>query len=234
MRIPALLILPFVLTACATAPSAGSSRMDATRLNFAAEQPTEIDEQTAALKELSKRVVVQTMVKGAGVGAAIGCGLAVVSAGNAKNCIAAAAAGAAGGAITGHVVGKRKVNRQVESISPSAVVRTLHKANAQMALVQNTLPARLAAQEEALARIDLQRASGRLSAKDYARARSSILTERQALAEALLATEDYANQASENMRNAQSKGQIGLDWHILNAVKLAKDAGSARSSINLL
>ncbi|KEJ87913.1 hypothetical protein [Sulfitobacter donghicola] len=234
MRIPTLLVLPFVLSACAAAPHTSSSRSDTTRLGFAAEQPAEIDAQTAALTELSRRIVVQTTLKGAGVGAAIGCGLAVVSAGNAKNCIAAAAAGAAGGAVVGHVAGKRKVNRRVESISPSAVVRTLRKTNTQMSLVQNTLPARLAAQEEALARIDLQRASGQLSAKAYAQSHASIMAERQSIAAALLATERNANHAAANMRNAQNQGQTGLDWHISNADKLAREASSARSSINLL
>lgn len=234
MRIPALLVLPFVLTACASAPPSSSSRFDTTRLGFAAEQPAQIDAQANALTELSHRIVVQTMVKGAGMGAAIGCGLAVISAGNAKNCIAAAATGAAGGAIVGHIVGKREVNRRVETISPSAVVRTLRKTNTQMVLVQNALPARLAAQEVALARIDLQRASGKLSAKAYAQSHASIMTERQALATALLTTEHHANQATANLRNAQNQGQTGLDWHISNTAKLARDASSARSSINLL
>lgn len=234
MRIPALLILPFLLTACAPAPSSDSSRFDTTRLGFAAEQPAQVEAQTVALTEMSRRIVVQTMVKGAGIGAAVGCGLAVVSAGNANSCIAAAAAGAAGGAVVGHVVGKRKVNRSVESVSPSAVVRTLRKTNTQMALVKDALPDRLAAQEVALARIDLQRASGALSPQAYAKSHASIMAERRAIASALLETENHANQATANLRAAQSKGQTGLDWHISSTAKLAAEASSARSSIKLL
>lgn len=234
MRTFALLILPFVLTACASAPSTNSSRFDTTQFAFSAEQPVRVDAQTAALTELSERIVIQTTIKGAGIGAVIGCGLAIVSAGNAKNCIAAGATGAAAGAIVGHVAGKREVTRRVETVSPSAVVRTLRKTNTQMALVTDALPARLAAQEASLVQLDLQRATGHLTPKAYARAHAGIMAERQALAVALLKTESHANQATTNLRAAQSQGQTGLDWHIANTAKLAREASSARSSIKLL
>lgn len=226
--------LAFVaLAACGQSPSAVSSRAEGAPLSFAA-QPAQMDAQTTALNELSRRIVVQTTLKGAGIGAAVGCGLAVVSAGNAQHCIAAAATGAVGGAIIGHVSGKQKVERRIEKISPSAVVRTLRKTNEQMAEVKSSLPARLALQEEALATLELQRASGAITPKDYANARAEIAAERQAMAAALIETESHANQATQNLRAAQTEGQTGLDWHIGATSKLAKEASSARSSISLL
>jgi len=121
-----------VLASCGQSPSDLSSRAAGAPLSFAA-QPAQMDAQTTALNELSRRIVVQTTLKGAGIGAAVGCGLAVVSSGNAQTCITAAATGAVGGAIVGHVTGKREVERRIEKISPSAVVRILRKTNAQMA-----------------------------------------------------------------------------------------------------
>lgn len=236
MHMPLKIAAPLVfvaLASCGQSPSAVSSRAEGAPLSFAA-QPAQMDAQTLALNELSKRIVVQTTLKGAGIGAAVGCGLAVVSAGNAQHCIAAAATGAVGGALIGHVKGKQEVERQIEKISPSAVVRTLRKTNAQMAVVQASLPARLALQEQALAALELQRATGAITPQDYASARASIAAERQAMAAALIETEGHANLAEANLRAAQAEGQTGLDWHIGATSKLAREASSARSSISLL
>ena len=228
--------LPLVvltLTACGPSPSSHSSRLDGAPLSFAA-QPAQVDDQVSALTELSRRIVVQSTNKGAPLGAATGCGLAVISVGSASNCLAAAAIGGAGGAVVGHVKGKRKVARQVDAVSPSTVVRTLRKTNAQMELVKASLPARLAAQEAALSDLEMQRATGAIDAATYTAARAGIAAERRALAGALIDTENNAKKASANLQAAQRAGQSGLDWHISATSKLSTEASSARSSILLL
>lgn len=232
MRLYVSLLALMSVTACSVAPDAHSSRSSTT---FAfAEQSKPIDAQAQALENLSSRIVVQTTLKGAGIGAAVGCGLAVVSVGGAQHCVAAAAAGAAGGALIGHRAGKRKVEREISAISPSAVVRTIRRTNDQMALIQTSLPARLAAHEDALSQLDLLRATGQMDARAYAAARASIADEREAIALALIETQSNASQAEANLRAAKDKGQSGLDWHIGAASKLSREASSARSSITLL
>ena len=235
MRTLGFKIIPIALLglgACGHAPSAHSSRMEGAPLSFAA-QPAQMDAQAKALTELSHRIVVQSSIKGAAVGAVVGCGLAVASA-NASRCLAAAAVGGASGAVVGHVTGKNNVTRRVEKVSPSAVVRTLRSTNAQMAVVKASLPARLAAQEEMLAQLDMQRATGAMAPNEYNSARASIAAERKAIAASLIQTENNAKQAAANLQVAQSQGQTGLDWHISATSKLANEAHSARSSISLL
>lgn len=226
-------LLLIALTACAPSPDTHSSRFEGATLSFAA-QPSQMNAQAVALAELSKRIVVQTTLKGAGIGAAVGCGFAVVSAGSASNCVAAAAAGAATGAVVGHIKGKQKVARQIEKISPSNVVRTLRKTNEQMALVRSSLPARLAAQEQMLSQLEMQRATGAIDQDTYVSARTAIADERRALAQSLTQTETHATQAAANLAVAKSEGQKGLDWHIAATSKLKAEAESARSSISLL
>ena len=236
MRLNTCLLSSFALvavTACTPTPDVSSSRSDTPVMSFAAQSEPR-DAQGEALAELSRRIVVQTTLKGAGIGAAVGCGMAVVSAGNASNCLAGAATGALGGAVIGRVTGQHTVARQIERVDPSAVVRTLRKTNAQMALVQRSLPARIAAQQEALARLDLQRASGRINNQQHADARASIQAERSAIAAALIETENNASRAAANLRVARGEGQSGLDWHISAAEQLARNAVSARSDISLL
>lgn len=220
------------LTACGPSPSAHSSRMEGAPLNFAA-QPAPMDAQAKALTELSQRIVVQSTIKGAAIGAVVGCGLALAWA-NASHCLAAAAVGGVGGAMVGQVSGNRQVARRVEKVSPSAIVRTLRSTNTQMEVVKTSLPARLAAQEEMLAQLDMQRATGAMDPATYARARNTIASERKAIAASLIQTEKNAKQAVVNLQTAQSQGQAGLDWHISATSKLANEAHSARSSISLL
>lgn len=161
------------LSACGPAPSSHSSRLDGAPLNFVA-QPVEMDAQVTALTEYAQRIVVKSTVNGAALNAALGCGISVVTSGNASGCLTAAAFGGATGAVSGHIKGKRTVSRQVEKISPSAVVRTLRKTNAQMTLVQSSLPARLAEQEAALSDLEVQRATGAINTAKYNTARASI------------------------------------------------------------
>ena len=218
------------LTACGPSPSAHSSRMEGAPLNFAA-QPAPMDAQAKALTELSQRIVVQTTIKGAAIGAVVGCGLALASA-NASRCVAAV--DGVGGALVGQVSGKRQVARRVEKVSPSATVRTLRSTNTQMEVVKTSLPARFAAQEEMLAQLDMQRTTGAMDPATYAHARNTIASERKAIAASLIQTEKNAKQAVANLQTAQSQGQAGLDWHISATSKLANEAHSARSSITLL
>lgn len=225
------LVALFGVTACAPAPDVPSSR--AATFAFA-QQGAQLDTQAVALKDMSRRIVAQTTLKGAGIGAAVGCGMVLVSASSAKNCLTGAATGAVGGALIGHATGKQKVAREIAAISPSAVVRSLRQTNEQLDLVQRSLPARLAAQDAALSHLDVQRATGAIDTASYAKARAAIATERQSIAAALIETQSNATQAANNLRAAKNKGQSGLDWHIGAASKLSEEASSARSSISLL
>ncbi|WP_147419687.1 hypothetical protein [Sulfitobacter guttiformis] len=228
------ILIPFLaLAACSSAPASYSSRMEGAPLNFAA-QPAEIDAQAAALIELSERMVVQSTIKGAAMGAVVGCGLAVASAGNVSNCLAAATVAGVGGALAGHMAGKRQVTHRIETVSPSVIVRTLRKTNQQLALVQGSLPARLAAQDRSLATLDLKLATGSIDRETYLERKESIVSERRAIADALLATEANAVQTTANLQSAAARGQTGLAWHISAIKALEREVGSARSSISLL
>lgn len=234
MQIRTQIMIPFILVAIAACGQSEISSRSATPAMSFATAPAKMDAQAVALTELSQRIVVQTTLRGAGIGAAVGCGIAVVSAGNAHNCIAAAATGAVGGAVIGNIAGKREVARRIELISASAVVRTLRKTNDQMAVVASSLPARLAQQKEALSQLELHRATGAIDAIAYREGRAAIMAERQALADALLQTQSHADQARANLLAARAEGQTGLDWHIGATRNLAREASSARSSISLL
>jgi hypothetical protein len=72
-----------------------------------------VSRQANALSELSQDLVRASMIKGNKIVTAVGCGLALVSATNAKKCVVGADAGGAAGALVGHHSGKTQIARRV-------------------------------------------------------------------------------------------------------------------------
>jgi len=69
---------------------------------------------------------------------------------------------------------------------------------------------------------------------EFASRLDTIRRDRAALAEALDLTAQQSRIAAQNLSQAASRGQSGLDWHITRTGQIAKQATSARSTISLL
>jgi hypothetical protein len=80
------------------------------------------------LSDLSQELVRSSMIKGAKIIIAVGCGLALVTATNAKKSVVGAVAGGAAGAagaLIGHDSGKAQISRRVELVDPNQLVRKI-------------------------------------------------------------------------------------------------------------
>lgn len=242
MKIKAISILPvlsaLVLSGCSVAPQGAQEVSSIRHSMLGAPVETGLDAaleaQAQALTESSDRLVRSSTINGALIGAAIGCGLTVLSASNAKNCVAGAALGGAGGAAVGHVVGKQKVQRRVELVSPSAVVRNLRSANDKLDSIYADLPTVLGAQDVRLNALSMALAKGEITQAAHDREVNVIRAERADLAQALMMSERDARAAARNLQEAATQGQSGLDWHIGSTNRLADDMASARDQIDLL
>ncbi|MGH1576135.1 hypothetical protein [Planktotalea sp.] len=191
-------------------------------------------EQAGALTKMTRDIIRKSTVQGAAVGAVAGCGLAILSASNAKNCVTGVIAGGAVGALTGNAVGKKQAQNRVQLVSPSALVRSIGKADDRMDVVSRDLPGMLAAQDAELNTLTLKMAQGEITEAQYTQRFEVIKANRAQLAEALSLSATQANEAHRNLQEAQAKGQSGLDWHLSATKNLARDATSARSAITLL
>jgi hypothetical protein len=193
-----------------------------------------VSKQAIALNDLSAKIVRASTVKGLKIGAAAGCGLAIVSAANAKNCVVGAVAGGAIGSAVGYHSGKRQIAKRVELVDPNRLVRSIRKTNDQMELLTASLPALLAEQDQELEKLGFDRDLGKLSQADYDIRYTEIKSHRAALANSLTLSAQQARAAGDNLKNAATQGQFGLDWHLNATERLSKQAASARSSISLL
>lgn len=218
----------------------GAVRQDVTRSNADHLSFTQnadavaIQEQANALNLMADQLVRRSTLRGAATGAVVSCGLAALSVGGAQSCVAGAAAGGAVGAVLGRAKGEREVAQRVELVSANALVRSIRGMNGQMTGLQLGLPELLAEQDAELADLQIRRAAGAISQKEYEASVRAIRESRATIAEALTLTVEQTEVASRNMTEAMQQGQSGLDWHLSATNQLAREAHSARSSISPL
>ena len=100
------------------------------------------------------------MIKENKIGSTVGCGLALVSATNAKKCVVGADAGGAAGALVGHHSGKTQIERRVKLVNPNQLVRSIRKPNNTIKELTGSLPGLLAAQNKELEALSFDRGDG--------------------------------------------------------------------------
>ena len=152
----------------------------------------------------------------------------------AKNCVAGALAGGAIGALSGAEIGKKQAAKRIELVSPSALVRSIGKADDRMDTVSRDLPDLLKQQDSELAALNSNIKAGKITEAQYTHRFEVIKANRAQLAEALSLSAAQASEAHRNLQSAQAQGQTGLDWHLSATKNLERDATSARSAISLL
>lgn len=233
-KILVLSVIVMSVAACGQMPSVSRN---ASALSFTATQDGADDamvEQARALDQMTKDILRRTTMQGAAIGAAAGCGLAVVSASEGGKCLMGALAGGAAGAVVGNAVGQRKVRERVELVSLSRVTPAISGAQKQMATLTETMPGLLESQDQEIADLKAAHAAGEISDKAYAGRMAEIRAARAEVAQALSMSAEQAHAAKLALKDAGAKGQTGLDWHIMSIETLEDEAVSARSRISLL
>lgn len=224
------------LAGCGTQDMVAMSETGSERLPFQSTQSQEqaLEEQAVALDQITRDLVRRATVQGAGLGAAAGCGLAVVAGSASKQCLTGALAGGAMGAIAGNTIGKQQVNQRVELVSLSKVTPTIAQAKEQLRQVETSLPTLLQAQSEDVLFLEARRLEGDISQADFEARIAEIKATRATLAQALTLSAEQAKQAHSALSAAQAQGQSGMDWHLMTISQLEQDALSARAQISLL
>ncbi len=198
------------------------------------QQETLLLSQAQALEQMSRDVVRKSTINGAVVGAVAGCGLTLLNAANAQSCVGGLLVGGAVGTVVGKARGERELKRRKQLVSPSALVRSLGKADDQMDRISMDLRSTLDKQDAELAALSKELETGRIQKADYTARRDAIRDARTEVAQALTLTATQARTAYENLQHAKAEGQSGLEWHLNATRKLEREATSARSAISLL
>jgi uncharacterized protein YcfJ len=194
----------------------------------------EMTEQAVTLDRMMQDVVRASTAKGALMGAAVGCGLVLVSSSNSGKCLAGAAAGGLVGGVIGNKAGKRDAERRVGLVSANKLTVSIRRSNDQVDDILIGLRETLAAQEIEIANLRAQRDAGTVTPAAYAAHVQTIKQDRAELAQALTLSSRKAKQATLHLKEAAANGQTGLQWHMSATAQLERDIESARSQISLL
>mmetsp|Transcript_22546 Transcript_22546/g.36637 ORF Transcript_22546/g.36637 Transcript_22546/m.36637 type:complete len:242 (-) Transcript_22546:951-1676(-) len=232
------LVMFGALAGCAELPSSpnAATRLDTSPLVFQnrAQDAAYLQEQADTLTQMAKDLRRKSTLRGATIGAVVGCGIGVLSASGAERCLVGAAAGGVIGAVTGHEAGKRDVAKRLDTATPDNLLRSLRTTQDHMIQIQKTLPHVMAEQDTTLAALQVDLANGRISQARYEDGVATIRNDRARIAEALTLSGKQLRASRENVENAVGRGQIGLDRHLKATKSLEEDVYSARSGITLL
>lgn len=198
------------------------------------EQERMLMEQAQALDGMSREILRNATLRGAGIGAAAGCGLALVSASSAGRCIGGALVGGAIGGVAGHAIGKNQVANRVQIVSRDDAARAISRTSARVGSLNTRLHDLLAAQDREIAAMKRARAADEMTQAEFDARLSAMRDTRAALGQALTLSAKRAAEARQLLLDAQHKGQQGLTWHIDATEELEADALSAKSAISLI
>lgn len=225
------------LAGCAELPNSrdAATRLDTSPLVFQnrAQDAAYLAEQADTLKLMAQDLRQKSTLRGAAFGAAIGCGIGVLTSG-ADRCLAGVAAGGLVGVVSGSKAGKRDVALRMDTATPENLMRSLRTTQDHVDQMNKSLPQVLADQDVALAKLRTQRETGQISQAAYDAGIADIRNSRAAIAEALTLSGKEMQASRANLQNAVDRGQTGLDGHLDATRTLEKDVYSARSAITLL
>ena len=240
-----ILILPLLalaLSSCARTPvptdgigpENGRAEVSMMRFDPLAPQERALQEQAQALEQAARALVWRSTGKGMAIGATLGCGAALIGAGDTAACATGAVGGGAIGAVAGNIAGRAEVARRVEKLNTSGVVKDIRQTRARLDTLTHGLPQLLADQKAELNALSMGMAQGAVSRERYDTRRAEIAANRAALADTLTTSAGALSDAVSRLQTAQTEGHTGLDWHISATRALERDLVSARSSISLL
>lgn len=216
---------------------AGCAAQDVTRATadmtaLVATDDTRATEQAVALRDMTQTMLRKATLRGATMGAVVGCGMATVVGDG--GCLQAAVIGGAIGGLAGQADARRNIARQIEIVQPAKVLPTLTSARAQLRQVQTTVPALLAAQDAELADLHARVATGAVPQSEYDGRLAAIRQARTDLAAALLSAAEQTRATRDAMTAARDQGQDGLDWYLSTTEEMERKVMSTRSTISLL
>lgn len=190
--------------------------------------------QAESLQDLTQAIMRNATWRGAAVGAASGCAVALISQNAAANCAKSAIVGGAIGTIIGRAQGRKEAERRVNLVSRNDLAQSISRASARLGSMQKGLTSVLAAQQAELATLRKQRWDADITSDEYDARVAAILRSREQIATSLSLSAQQARAAQAQIRKAQDLGQDGLEWHLDATGELHDEAISARDRLSLL
>jgi uncharacterized protein YukE len=189
-----------------TRPAAGLSLGSSQKTD--AERKLEAD--AKSLRQVTSNIIVRNTVQGALVGAAAGCGIAMLLGGNGSDCARGAVAGGVVGGVAGNQVGRAAAAKNVELVKRDQVLANLQGVSTRLNGVEKNLQAVVRSQNSEIASLNRQLRGGQISQSAYNSRVSAINSNRTNVSRALADSENDIVKSRNEIRAAQQKGQRNL------------------------
>ncbi|HKL05557.1 MAG TPA: hypothetical protein VJ929_07080 [Roseovarius sp.] len=184
----------------------------------------QLEAEARSLNQVTKNIIVKNTVEGAVIGAAAGCGIALLLGGDGGDCAKGAAAGGVIGGVGGNAVGRQAAQKKVELVQRDKVLANLRGVSQRLNGVETRLNRVLNSQNAELRSLRRQVNAQQVSKSEYDARVRAINSNRQTVKNELQKSENNIVKTRNEIRVAQQKGQSGL-------VSLDKAAASNQSRL---
>lgn len=201
-------------------------------------QKTEAEKQLEAearsLNQVSRNIVVKNTVEGAVIGAAAGCGFALLLGGNAEDCAKGAVAGGVVGGVAGNAVGKQAAAKNEEIVKTAEVVKNLTQVSQRLNTVEANLRSVVKSQDAEIRSLRRQLDADQISESAYKSRVRAINSNRTVVINQLQISEKNMQTASQELSSAAKQGQTGLSQVQRAAASNQQRLAKTRASIQLI
>lgn len=170
----------------------------------------QLEQQAKSLNQVSRDIIVKNTVEGAIIGAAAGCGAALLFGGNRQDCVRGAVVGGVVGGVGGNAVGRKAAAKNEEIVKTAEVVKNLSQVSRRLNGVEANLRTVLRSQDAEIRSLKRQVASGQVSDRQYRARVNAINSNRKVVSNELLKSEQNIVKASAEIASARRQGQGGL------------------------
>lgn len=203
---PILLMFAMFISACT------EESMQAVSGNSAGKTAAEkqLETEARSLNKVTKDIIVRNTVEGALVGAAAGCGIALILGGSRSDCLRGAAMGGVAGGVAGNNIGRQAAAKKVELIKADRVLANLSGVSKRLNGVEARLRNVVASQNAELRSLKRQLNAKQVSKSAYQARVNAINSNRRVVSNELLKSEKNVAKTRNEIASARNKGQKGL------------------------
>lgn len=206
IRVSLLILISLALSACVE--DSGGASFGSSGKKTAAER--QLEAEARSLNKITSDIIVKNTVQGVLVGAAVGCGLAVVLGGDGEDCAKGAAVGGVVGGVGGNAVGRKAAQKKAELIQRDRVLANLRGVSKRLNSVEGRLNSVLRSQDAELRSLRRQLQADQVSQSTYKSRVNAINSNRKTVRNELLKSENNVKKTRTELRAAQKKGQRNL------------------------
>jgi uncharacterized protein YcfJ len=198
------------------------------------EAERKLETEARSLNQVSRNIIVKNTVEGAVIGAAAGCGIAVLLGGNSDDCLRGAAVGGVAGGIGGNAVGRESAAKNEQIVKTAEVVQNLSQVSNRLNGVQAQLASVVRSQDSEIRSLKRQLDANQVSQSTYNARVRAINSNRTAVRNELSKSEANVDKASKQLASARAGGQSDVRSAQRAAASSKARLARTRNSIKLI